>query len=533
MKRKKKNLIISGLLIFSLASCGGSDSSQSEVESSSDVVNEVVSTDLGDDFSEHMTVEVSVVDTDKQDKDQRYDFIKEKFNMDFNLVACSEDDVNEKNRIWIASGDLPEVMWSQIGPKEARTWIDSQQLRAFDLTNYPNLKASQDNIRTDDLLLAEDGSRYFIATAFDTSDIDYKKTVTFGYRKDWAKELGLYNENDEYTWDEMLEMADAMVKEDPGNNGDGKTIGLVTTSILFPGYTGVIQSNPNWQVFYNDGNGYKWGAEEEATIEGIKLAKAMYDSGILWEEQALGQINDGPAKFNSGQAGIMVQNFVIHLLEMTLNGLKETYPDKDINDMFGIMKVKMPNSDTYFTEEAPDSWGQICFRSDVSDEKVHRVLSWLDYMVSEEGKLLQQYGVEGGDYNVAEDGTIEMLWEKDENGEYVSPYALNSDRLLSFAELNEFKKATLAYTNKDVAKFTNDVADYVNNENAVVKLYDYERNVISGEVLDKSTLEEDLKNKVVELIMTSNDIEGDYRAWIAEQQDEKNAIIDELNAGIQ
>lgn len=477
-------------------------------------------------FDKKETISINIIDTDLQDKDRRYKYLEDKFNVEFNLISCSLNDVEDKNRIWVAGGDMPDVMWTEIeNASELRSWAEGGAIRELpDLSKYPNLKKLKDLQKSDDTLQA-DNKDYFITTKRDQDRINNLETQAIVYRKDWAQKLGLYKES--YTWDDMLEMAKAMVTQDPGENGKGKTLGMVGVGWAYPAFSGIQQISPYWSTFTEKDGKYVWGPELPETLEGIKMAKRMYDENIVWQEQSLAQTQDGPTKFYSGQAGILYHNLTYNNVLNLLNGLKETYPGKNVLDMVEVMNVTSPDG-TKFAAEAIDSWGALCFREDIDEEKMDRMLSILDFMASDEGIMLQQYGVEGVDYT-KENDQIKMLWDKDENGNYVSPYEVNSDRLLSLARLFEYEKSQAAYADPDTKVIEDQLEKFLTTGNITVQKIDYGFNSFSGPNKDQSNLETEVSDKITDLIIGSNDIEKEYKDWLDQQKDKKDDVLKELN----
>lgn len=483
----------------------------------------------GHDLSEKITLTFNVIDTEKQNMDERYDYLREKFNVDFNLISCSLNDSKEKARMWVSGGDMPDMMWSDIdNASELRSWIEGGALKELpDLSKYPNLLALKDMQQTDDSLKV-DGADYFLTTIRDTEEINFLTTQAFIYRKDWAQQLGLYKE--EYTWDEMLALAKAMVEQDPGANGAGKTIGVAGVGWAYPAFSGLQQISPSWNTFYQKDGAYVWGAEQPETIEGLKMAKEMYAENIVWSEQSLANTLDGPAKFQAGQAGILYHNLTYNNIGSIISGLKETYPGENVLDKVAIMNVKSPDG-TNFALEATDAWGALCFRYDIDDAKLERFLCMLDYLASEEGIMLQQYGVEGKDYQL-NNGEIEMLWDKDDNGNYICPYEVNSDRILSFARLFEFEKGSVEYASAETKEIMAQLKSYLTGANMNIGEIDYAFAAFSAPNKDQSNLASETREKMLELIISSEDIEADYTAWLASQTEKKDAVLKELNEGL-
>lgn len=537
MKKRLGLLLATAMVAGCMAGCRNTEAGTAEGENSAAVSTEETGSTAtddntsanqynGHDLSEKITLTFNVIDTEKQNMDARYDYLREKFNVDFNLISCSLNDCKEKARMWVSGGDMPDMMWSDIdNASELRSWIEGGALKELpDLSGYPNLAAFKDMQQTDDSLTVN-GADYFITTIRDTEEINFLTTQAFIYRKDWAQQLGLYKE--EYTWDEMLELAKAMVEQDPGANGAGKTIGVAGVGWAYPGFSGLQQISPNWNAFYQKDGAYVWGAEQPETLEGLKMAKKMYTENMVWSEQSLANTLDGPAKFQAGQAGILYHNLTYNNIVSIISGLKETYPGEDVLEKIAIMNVKSPDG-TNFALEATDAWGSLCFRYDIGDAELERFLCILDWLASEEGIMLQQYGVEGIDYQL-NNGEIEMLWEKDDNGNYVCPYEVNSDRILSFARLFEFEKGMVEYATSESKEIMEQLKTYLTGSNMNISKIDYAYLAFSAPNKDQSNLSSETREKMIELIISSDDIEADYADWLASQTEKKDAVLKELN----
>lgn len=176
-------------------------------------------------------------------------------------------------------------------------------------------------------------------------------------------------------------------------------------------------------------------------------------------------------------------------------------------------------------------WGTVSFARDTSDEVVDRVLSIFDYMLSENGEMLITYGVEGTDYEILEDDSIGMLWEQDENGVYVCPYEVNSDRILALSGLCENRKAIAAYADPVVVELTNQITDlHVNYDSYIENDIDVPKMLFTSDTYDSFV--PDVQSKFIELIMTSDDIEADWTAWVSTYQEQADIICAEMTEAL-
>ncbi len=531
MKKVKKLLSILmaiTLLAGTLAACSSEPETETPPTGESGETEQAAT----DDFSEKVTLNLNVIFTEKQDIDPRYDYVKEMFNVDFDLVACSLNDVKEKTRIWVAGGDMPDIMWTDMDLNlfsELKQWAEGGVLKEFpSLESYPNLQAIKDTIPSYEYLQV-DGKDYFYLGGRGLEEMNFSGPEMYIYRKDWAEQLGMYQ--DEYTWEEMIELAKAFSEQDPGGNGAGNTIGMAAIGWAYPVNTIVARFNPTMANFTASDDGYVWGASLPESLEGIMAAKELYDENVFWREQALAQNFDGPSKFQAGQVGILYHNLFSNNVVTTIDGFKQANPDINVNDAIGVMKI-VSDEGTYPVIETTEFWGTISFSSTIEDEEMHRFLAMHDWLNSPEGLELRTYGLEGVDYNKNGD-EYEILWEKDENGVYISPYEPESDRLLNMFQITEAANYSMPTLPEDAQILGQEVVEYMQSEQAEVIPLEREIRAFSAPTKDKYNLVNDYREKVIELILNSDDIESDYNSWLAEMQPTADEIIAELNEGLQ
>lgn len=520
MKRKIFSILLAGIMIVgSVTGCGKNSSSSS----------------ASGQEEEPMTIQVNVRDTDKVIADKRTAVLEEMFNVKFDFVACNLNEITEKNRVWVASGDMPEVMWMDhkvSRTNEVKEWIEAGAFKAFPEDfeeKYPNLAAVNNSIESNKTLIV-DGKQYIYLAPRGTSEFDDISACTFYYRADWAEKLGMYQE--EYTWDEMVELIKAFIEKDPGGNGAGKTIGMVGCTWAFPGFVGMQQCEPYWNSYKLVDGEYVWGASLDSTVQGIVEAKRLYDEGIIWKDQPLiTSDTDAWARYQSGQSGIVYGNMNTLQIETVMMEMLKANPDLDITKACKFMKVKTPDG-KICVEKTEDYYGGWGFSQNISDEKQARFLEIMDYIASEEGQNMYHFGIEGEDFEV-KDGEIELLWEKDENGKYISPFESGSDRLFSFVELSDGVSHTLPSVMQEARDSRMEQIEYfTNNQDLIYADIDYDLNAFSAPNKDKySSLGTEVSDKVIELMLSSSTdtIEEEYRKWLKDTQPKADSVLKELN----
>ncbi|MFP4385519.1 MAG: extracellular solute-binding protein [Spirochaetia bacterium] len=394
----------------------------------------------GSEGAKHLTISVSNRNANKDyENDLTYQWVKEEFNVDFEFYGVSQADWQEKLQIWVASGDMPDVMvwdFKYHHMPQYNDWVEMGALRALpdDLSDYPNLvEGVLDNMLTDDYLMI-DGKRYAIphnrSSAFvPGGDFEYVwEAAHTCYRRDWAKKLGLYKENDIYTWEEAMDMTKAFIEQDPGNNGKGKTIGYVMAGYGFTqGFTGILQNfsdYPGYREGYvlKDGE-YVWAASLPGMIDGLKAFRRIVDEGILWSDQPAAKGSVGMDRYYAGEAGMSMIYYSkgqIAKDRLTMMELHDMSVE-EVRDALAPMHIERENG-SLFALPLDDYWSISIFSKKMSDEKMDRWLQMSDWLSTTEGYLNYYYGPEGKGWEFDDNGELNVLWELNEEGTgYVTP----------------------------------------------------------------------------------------------------------------
>ena len=178
-------------------------------------------------------------------------------------------------------------------------------------------------------------------------------------------------------------------------------------------------------------------------------------------------------------------------------------------------------------------WSCVAFSQRATDAQKARFLSTQDWNLTTEGKNLALYGLEGTDFTVGSDGTVTLNWEKNDSDTYVDPY--NFREYYSRLSVND---NAANFTN--VSKNPQDVQDVkaaMDWSKATIadeiKVLDYVQTYTTTPNKDKlGTFTAQTKAKAIDLIANStyDNIEAEWRAWIAEMMPQVQPVLDDLNA---
>lgn len=496
-------------------------------------------------FAEHVTFTMNTTSDPPAEDDALWNYYTDKFNFTVDWVPLQYAERFDKLRIWIATDDLPDVVWIGLNDviySEYITWMNSGMFAEVpSLDAYPNIQAMYDQeAMLGDELCTFDGKLMSLPAMRDSASYDFMINMGIGYRADWAEKLGMRNEGDVYTWDEFMNLLQAFIEQDPGGNGAGNTYGLCTRMGYFPDILGIWQTNPTPWTFEEPGyiemdGQYVWYPSTDAYIEGLKIVKDLYDRGIIWPDNVIDSSETLYRElYVAGQMGAMAQNLSLGFVSQVRDDMIKVDPTLERDKVYAIAKISNPGTEDEFYQHAVASyWSCVAFSLKATDAQKDRFLATQDWNLSPEGLNLGLYGLEGTDFTVNDDGSINLLWEKDEAGTYVDPYPFRE----YYTRLSVYDNAA-NFTN--VSKNPQDVEDVrsamdwsVENIGDKVKVLDYVQTYTTTPNKDKlGTFTAQTKAKVIDLLAnsTGDTIEADWRAWIAEMMPQVQPVLDDLNA---
>lgn len=461
-------------------------------------------------------------------EEARYKKLNEMFNFEIEFVPVAWDTWAERDRIWINSGDMPDVMFWDFNYNDYLKYTKQGMLKPLpsDLAEkYPNLgKVIERTGVADFLEKANDGELFIIPNVIyqtPITNIPIDSNVAF-YRKDWAKKLG-FEIDSTTTIDELCALADAMVKQDPGGNGAGKTIGI--TGAPYELYHSFLRPyNEHFSDIYNKDGAYVYGAYEDATLEGIKSVKKIYDSGVIDRDFYTIKGPEFRDKFYAGKAGIMLSGCSVSHYAVEFTGqFKEANPGLDPFECMGITAIT-DNDGKYHAVNGMNFWASSIFNADMDDETMDRILAILDYISTEEGQKLVYLGVEGEDYTKNGD---EYVMKLDAEGKVPTSQMKNyfwtkpvlpDDWALHDPTINEEARQTVL----DIFKAKED--------NMSVVMLDYDYLFLASE--EKSKFSVNVTDAITQTLLTKGDIESEWNKWKESVKPKVDPVLTEVNKEI-
>ncbi len=552
MKKSKKLMaaLLAAVMVLTTAACGGdANQSSSSQQSAAEGSSTAEVSDTGAQESGYDThVDLSWYKEGITGREINYDgdafgqFWQDKFNVTFDLTAATMDDSdwNERLRIWINSGDMPDVAHWGFNYGELADYAAQDAVYRFPddwKERWPNVAKTQSFVPGAAVAEENLGGTYVL---FRTIFANHRPSERLSYhallymRKDWMEACGV-EIKDTYSPSELEEIAAKFKEMDPGNVGSQLVpISIRTYDVpkIYPG-TVFPESINLGDGYYQDENGqFQWAPADERTLEGLKKYQNLYTSGLLDPEFYTLTRYEGTEKFYiGGTAGIVLDDGMGYMIQSRMeNGLQKNLglnPDEALH----IAQLVGEDGKYYYREDM-NFYGSIIFSPDITDEEFERAMDILDFCSTEEGQEIINMGFEGED------------WEVDENGEYVSllPNEItgNASSILGskypsadvfFGGIilgDDFQFVTPNYTKetRDTISHFYQLRDEISDETTLLpREYDYE--FYSSRAKTQANM--DLSEEYAQLILKDGDLETNWRNWVNEKMQLVQPLLDELN----
>jgi len=322
--------------------------------------------------------------------------IEEKTNTKLDIIAGAAAD-DQKLGIIIASGEIPDV-FQGMNSADYTTYINNNILLPLNqyFDKMPGLKTSRSE-ETWKAMTEDDGNIYAIPIG-ETSG-EYINM----YRKDWLDKLGLQIPK---TTEEYLAVADAVSNRDPDGNG-------VKDTFAFGSHKG-MNGRQFAHIFGAFGVQYDNWMDVDGTLvysniqpqmkEALKFANKLYQIGALDPEfitDTSGRVKDKVVKGLYG-----AQCYKIYMFdEKNLNNYYEPFKQNVPGGKWveGPLLAGPDGNSMKFQLLSARGWLKTAIYS--KSKVLDASMRFVDYLASEEGQMLANYGIEGTHYTV-ENGVV-------------------------------------------------------------------------------------------------------------------------------
>ncbi|MGB4368846.1 MAG: hypothetical protein WBI74_06345 [Caldicoprobacterales bacterium] len=344
--------------------------------------------------------------------------LEKRMNVKINFMGPSSgDDYNQAVNILLAAGDYPDAVymnWNNYNGGLRAAIDDGIVVDVSANEEYKQLMPTwfgllEENEQLRRAVTLDDGT----SALFCHIENELKRGAYAGYaiRKDWLDNVGL---DVPTTIDELYTALKAFKEQDANGNGD-KDDEIPMTDDSGKGLINFLMAA--WGLRYNKpyidpdtGKMTYWTEykDGQAFTDFLTTMKKWYDEGLIDPEFASQDGSAKEAKITSDQAGFFFAytgNYAFWS-----DALKTHNPDKaDAIELYGMVPVTGPAGKPYIANDshvryAASNEGTCVTATAEENGTIEAILKLFDYMYTEEGSEIINWGVEGVSYTKDADG---------------------------------------------------------------------------------------------------------------------------------
>ena len=329
-----------------------------------------------------------------------WEVLQEKTGIQLEMIGAASGpyDTTQEFLLLLASGEYPDMFvcnWVSFpgGPGAALNdgYIQTLDQYVEYLPNFTQFLSENPDI---DKSIRTDNGELYAAPWLRQEGTDVETGLVV--RKDWLDQLGMEVPT---TVDEMHEVLTAFKTE----------LGIVSPMTfelrwLWLETAAASLSSPYGVVYpyYVDDGEVKFGPLEEGYKDFIQMMADWYAEGLLDTDLATVDKSTVQAKFSNGEAGVAIQQS--GNVQNCYDVLKEANEDYDVA---AVPSLVMNEGDTPgFSHYRLVFDGGFEVTMSTQTEHPDVVCRFMDYLFSEEGDMLTNYGTEGVSYEADEDGNF-------------------------------------------------------------------------------------------------------------------------------
>lgn len=363
-------------------------------------------------------------------------YMEEKFGVTFETSSYSFNNWTAQVTGDVNGNQVPDVFQADVKPENLNNtyiyWAEGGVVKALPdelLANetssrWPYLQSMIKNTKDIEALLYK-GKLYGIPVSRNVNKAEEAEFApfTYIYRRDIAKNLEGFQEDDVYTWEEFETLLASF-------KARGMALGDAEWPGAYPSIVNYYKTATHCFTF-KDGqvvNNYF----TDEYMAGLNKAKSYVDKKWYYQGQlqSAGKSETDPVekRYYDGTLGIFYDNFSlanylkVRKQMLKTNGINES----NIDDATALMKVMGPtgsNSAGKYALEEQEDWFSMSFlNADISNNKMEKILDIMNWLISPEGTEMALYGIEGVDYEKNGDNVTLLesnLWAKNNKGEYI------------------------------------------------------------------------------------------------------------------
>lgn len=531
-------LVLTGVCALSLAACGGKQEEGAAAETPAGQKEEQTAQAQTDgnggekQYEETRKISLAVLDnvTPEEWKNDYHQYFMDKFNIEWDYNYVEWGSWQEKMRVWINSGDLPDVSIWDYNYTDAENYVKQGLLYRFPddwKERWPNAAKAYEASPMNVELESRFGGTYVmlrpIFVYHAQTDPIMNQIGVIGIRKDWAEAVG-FELKDAYTVEETMEYARLIKEQDPGKTGSGLIPLCYDPANSLTCFVSANSDHSRVETaFYKGEDGtYRWGPSEEETLNALKLYQQAYREGLMDPEFYLMNDDDKEKFYINGTAALYHMGGVADFRQTADTEMRNNL---QLNSDEVIHEAIVLGSDEKYHNVILGSnyWSSLIFSPDISEENFERIMDMIDFTCTEEGQIICNMGFEGVDWEYQDGKAVSILPEDtsvlDKYGARIeSIYILEDD----FAVINPAIKDEYRDRMTQLAELKLQYGEGVYSD------IDWDQTFYVSKAKDQAQFK--YEEEYANLILQEGDLEQNWKKWVESKMPLVQPYLDELNS---
>lgn len=376
------------------------------------------SSDSGQEVSgqKHLEISIGYWNIDHMSdlkEDAMRDYVESRFSISITPVSVDWSNYKEYYQMLSATNSLPDIFATlTISSNDANdsaffeNLISSGSIQPLpdDLSAYPNLQKLMETL---EFTRYSDGRFYAIPRISFMDNTLSCTDAAMLVRRDWMENLGLENPEN---LEDFIDLITAFAQDDPDQNGQDDTIGYNVNALTALGKWVILGIAPecNTYSWIEQGGSYipSWYSEDFYDV--VSAYRTMYEKGGLDPDFYIKNPNEVLEDFASGRLGALEYKSSPSSIQQVAE-LWEQYNDKPFEECVDVLPMFPASDGVIYCNSSTPFWSESFISASVDEEKMNRILSLYDYLLSDEGLFLGKYGMEGEDYTTDSNGNYICL----------------------------------------------------------------------------------------------------------------------------
>lgn len=435
--------------------------------------------------------------------------ILDDFGINIETVTLSEKNWKAELQEMIASHTLPDVFFHDIMDDtiQYRQLIDLGIVRDIPKSMW----TKQDNLAKVmswyESTYSADDKMYFVPRTYQTYSQTHGSSYAILYRRDWAYVVGSIPSEQPHFY-EVMDMMKEFVAKDPDENDVKDTWGITGGDDFDFILHAFLQPFGVRDWMYEDG---KWipGLLSNKAKEAAAWVSQLYKEGVIDPYFTTQSKDDAINKFITGKAG----SCLVSMYPKQISDIERRwgiYNTNAIEQSVDIIPLYFASDGYKYNEVETFSTGTM-FSKNISDDNMEKVLSLMNWMYTEEGRMYFEYGVLDEDYSIIL-GDIVATSQDDKQGLFFG------DKNTEYAALENLVSWNLDYSDfymDMMTEFESYSSDVLKND---VWAYSYQNELFTSGMITPEVcvlnIETVARDMLFETIMISSDFESGWNEYV-------------------